>query len=130
MFRAAMPDSNSVKTTAQLTDGSASWASPNSFTARQLWEWMPVDTFVQTFGTTNSLPNLAELTSSGVRLRELDLTPFLLLSCADFVCSWCSPLSLQRIAALTTGLPRYRHSSILQLLLLLLLQVLDGEEQS
>ena len=48
MFRAAMPDSNSVKTTAQLTDGSASWASPNSFTARQLWEWMPVDIFVQT----------------------------------------------------------------------------------
>ncbi len=129
MFRAAMPDSNSVKTTAQLTDGSASWASPNSFTARQLWEWMPVDIFVQTFGTTNSLPNLAELTSSGVRLRELDLTPFLLLSCADFVCSWCSPSSLQRIAALTTGLPQYRHSSILQLLLLLL-QVLDGEEQS
>ncbi|KAL0049611.1 hypothetical protein WJX82_006036 [Trebouxia sp. C0006] len=71
MFRAAMPDSNSVKTTAQLTDGSASWASPNSFTARQLWEWMPVDIFVQTFGTTNSLPNLAELTSSGVRLRDL-----------------------------------------------------------
>ena len=105
MFRAAMPDSNSVKTTAQLTDGSASWASPNSFTARQLWEWMPVDIFVQTFGTTNSLPNLAELTSSGVRLRELDLTPFLLFSCADFVCSWYSPSSLQRIAALTSGLP-------------------------
>ncbi|KAL0040405.1 hypothetical protein WJX77_006212 [Trebouxia sp. C0004] len=71
MFRAAMPDSNSVKTTAQLTDGSASWASPNSFTARQLWEWMPVDIFVQTFGTTNNMPNLSELTSSGVRLRDL-----------------------------------------------------------
>ncbi len=109
MFRAAMPDSNSVKTTAQLTDGSASWASPNSFTARQLWEWMPVDIFVQTFGTTNEVPNLSELTSSGVRLRKLNLTPFLLLSRADFVCSWCSPSSLlqilQRVTALTSGLP-------------------------
>ncbi|KAA6420263.1 MAG: hypothetical protein FRX49_09747 [Trebouxia sp. A1-2] len=83
MFRAAMPDSNSVKTTAQLTDGSASWASPNSFTARQLWEWMPVDIFVQTFGTTNNVPNLSELTSSGVRLRKLNLTPFLLIKLLD-----------------------------------------------
>ena len=104
MFRAAMPDSNSVKTTAQLTDGSASWASPNSFTARQLWEWMPVDIFVQTFGTTNNLPNLSELTSSGLRLRKLNLTPVLLLSCADFVCTWFVPSPLQRIAALTSGL--------------------------
>ncbi len=104
MFRAAMPDSNSVKTTAQLTDGSASWASPNSFTARQLWEWMPVDIFVQTFGTTNNLPNLSELTSSGVRLRELNLTPVWLLSCADFVCSWCSPSSLLQILQIITPL--------------------------
>lgn len=70
-FRAAMPDSDRVKTTAQLTDGAASWASPNSFNARQLWEWMPVDIFVQTFGTTNDVPNLSELISSGVKLRKL-----------------------------------------------------------
>ena len=69
MFKAAVPDSDRVRTTAQLTDGSASWSSPNSFNSRQLWEWMPVDIFVQTFGTTNDVPNLSELISSGIRLR-------------------------------------------------------------
>lgn len=70
MFRAARPDSDHVKTTAQLTDGADSWASPNSFSAKQLWDWMPVDIFVQTFGTTNDVPNLSELTSSGDRLGK------------------------------------------------------------
>ena len=70
MFRAAMPDSDRIKTTAQLTSGADSWSSPNSFTAQQLWEWMPVDIYLQTFGTTNTIPKLAELTSSGKRMRE------------------------------------------------------------
>ena len=65
-----MPDSGRVKTTAQLTDGSDSWASTNSFSARQLWEWMPVDIFVQTFGTANAVEGLTDLASSGVRLSE------------------------------------------------------------
>lgn len=68
MYRAAIPDSNHVKTTAQLTDGADSWASPNSFSARQLWERMPVDIFVQTCGTTNEVADMSDLTGSGVKL--------------------------------------------------------------
>ena len=79
LFKAAMPDRDRVRATAQLTDGAASWASPNSFSVRQLWEWTPVDIFVQAFGTTKSVPNLSELIASGVRLRKPG-TDFLLSS--------------------------------------------------
>lgn len=88
-YKAAMPDSDRVKTTAQLTDGSDSWASPNSFSARQLWDWMPVDIFVQTFGTANAVEGLSDLTSSGVRLSEYT-QPASLMSgkTAPATCEW------------------------------------------
>lgn len=69
-YRAAIPDGDRVRATAQLTTGGDGWGSANSFSARQLWEWMPVDIFVQTIGTTSTVPDMSELTSSGVRLSE------------------------------------------------------------
>lgn len=76
MYRAAMPDRDRVRATAQLTDGGDSWASANSFSARQLWEWMPVDIFAQTIGTANTVAEMSELISSGLRLsRPCSLMP-------------------------------------------------------
>lgn len=74
MYRAAMPDSDRVRATAQLTDGGDSWASANSFSARQLWEWMPVDIFAQTIGTADAVAEMSDLTSSGLRLSTFRLT--------------------------------------------------------
>ena len=67
-YRAAIPDGDQMRATAQLTTGGDSWGSANSFSARQLWEWMPVDIFVQTVGTTSAVSDMSDLTSSGIRL--------------------------------------------------------------
>ena len=69
-FKAAMPSSDHYQSTAQLTDGIGSWDSPLALDATQLWDWMPVEVFLQTIGTTQDVPNRLELTASGKRLSE------------------------------------------------------------
>lgn len=63
-----MPSSDHHKATAQLTSGAESWASPLAMDAKQLWDWMPVEVFLQTVGTTKDIPHRLELTASGKRL--------------------------------------------------------------
>lgn len=65
-----MPSIDHYQSTAQLTNGVESWGSPMALDAKQLWDWMPVEVFLQTVGTTKDITNRLELSAIGKRLSE------------------------------------------------------------
>ena len=69
-FKAAMPSSDHYQSTAQLTNEAESWGSLMALDAKQLWDWMPVEVFLQTVGTTKDITNRLELSAIGKRLSE------------------------------------------------------------